>query len=1265
MDLAIVVVANSKDRFAYTLDEIKDDQDHSIYKLCILANQGHSMMSPIFDPSINATDLDSIGNILKLGIVYHVTKQRLTESIRNFGLLAQPSAEMTGDEKKAGRIAIHFLFTSNDPSLKGKGTQKVHQHPAYVVFDLETFHSENKNIRIFLSPNGVLLVYTACIASKYLTFMTEEPTVENVIEIRNVNSKAKKYFTSLLNYWTSTEPQVKAKAMPKETKVSFAGDDTSSKKQDEFPKKSKEDVKKAFEDFTDDQLGRNPEDLSFNELQQKVKELNLKDPSLKHAENTEEEIEEVPSPSSPVSIEVIIDTENTTIEKDSCSVITWRYLDNGFFYNREPHPDIPMKQRTPIRKVTGDYELWSTTWDELQSDLRTMFRRQGYSANTWKSSHFSGLAPDFIFTAWNAAKHFVHFNKEVDKTTTSPEFREQCYNELNKWGCVEWNQRSLEPYLNDPEFAQDKTVEVTKLNYDWGNIKEQFINFFNEYCNPKYNRKLEQIVFSTNIVSKLLQQLGELKPQHPWVINIVESLRKHVEQKEIKLERIEIQGDLGNLERNIEEVEEAMEVEPVTSTTNEFEVDYDAPDTTQSPREEPSSSKPQEQPDSFKSEDPSSKKQDKIDRILMAMLEAMQHNQPLPPTEKEPSKWRVLDTKDGITGYGIQDSHSFEHQFLSWRTSNLTEEELDHPHQVIQWSFTAEFIQSNWKFDYGQISKTMKANTEFKFDESRQVTAEIAEKSHEKIMQRNQRVKEVVDNYYSEWDKNNYIDRKVIIEQILKAGFLFSTLSDEERSKGFNSTVSLNLMIANLGNFARSQKPLHPNISPSALTKAIKTNKPEESIFTRFLEGMTSHIMMLTETYEVSDIELAYLKDKAKLESCSSFNKALTVFVRGEDVQITVLSDNTNSIHHQLYQKAYAAPELQEQKISMQNFVCEYAIFEIDFGKIGAGHAKRIKPQLKETNDKKWFDKISRNKLFVPNIADPISERLSRANMNKVRVCVFHVHHDVATKSPVRVLEFLFMLWDECLRMQVDVIGGDGNSAAYRLLGSTQQVPCPDQASFQMTGKYMIEQHNQAFPDDTISVQFASSNSTNTLFENQQFYAKHGHEVIAGNCDVPDNDWPMLDTMICAVLSYGHSMDSSADNRTRLEERGQEFELDVSDGVTDLTAQLLFLPEKDHDFHSPIWIAMKLPEMNTSKWKNAMKTPGARIRRGQVRADNKELKSEQSGYEWKDNQDTSWKSSSSSGWRNYNQQESSSQGSSWNQPWRNQWSSSSGSWNQR
>ena len=43
---------------------------------------------------------------------------------------------------------------------------------------------------------------------------------------------------------------------------------------------------------------------------------------------------------------------------------------------------------------------------------------------------------------------------------------------------------------------------------------------------------------------------------------------------------------------------------------------------------------------------------------------------------------------------------------------------------------------------------------------------------------------------------------------------------------------------------------------------------------------------------------------------------------------------------------------------------------------------------------------------FVPELNDPISERLSRANMNKIRVCVFHVRREVATQAPARVLGF-------------------------------------------------------------------------------------------------------------------------------------------------------------------------------------------------------------------------------------------------------------------
>ena len=127
------------------------------------------------------------------------------------------------------------------------------------------------------------------------------------------------------------------------------------------------------------------------------------------------------------------------------------------------------------------------------------------------------------------------------------------------------------------------------------------------------------------------------------------------------------------------------------------------------------------------------------------------------------------------------------------------------------------------------------------------------------------------------------------------------------------------------------------------------------------------------------------------------------------------------------------------------------------------------------------------------------------------------------------------------------------NSAAYRLMGSLQHAPCPKNAAFQHAGNHTISRHNLANPNDEIRVQFISSDSSLTLFEHHQFYAKHGPDVVFGNCHVAENDWPTLDTTVCAVISYGHSVDSFDDNHIRLEEHGQESEIGVSDGVTDLT----------------------------------------------------------------------------------------------------------------
>ena len=156
----------------------------------------------------------------------------------------------------------------------------------------------------------------------------------------------------------------------------------------------------------------------------------------------------------------------------------------------------------------------------------------------------------------------------------------------------------------------------------------------------------------------------------------------------------------------------------------------------------------EQQPSQPNREDTSSNKQDRVDRLLMAMLEAPMHNKPLPPVEIDnASKGRVHDDGHGITGYGINESHAFEHQFLSWRTSVLTEEKLDHPHQLFPWAITEELLATKWHFDCYAIATAMSKNSEFQVDEARIVDEKTIQKSKEKILQRNKRVQEVVDNY--------------------------------------------------------------------------------------------------------------------------------------------------------------------------------------------------------------------------------------------------------------------------------------------------------------------------------------------------------------------------------------------------------------------------------------------------------------------------------------------------------------------------------------
>ena len=98
--------------------------------------------------------------------------------------------------------------------------------------------------------------------------------------------------------------------------------------------------------------------------------------------------------------------------------------------------------------------------------------------------------------------------------------------------------------------------------------------------------------------------------------------------------------------------------------------------------------------------------------------------------------------------------------------------------------------------------------------------------------------------------------------------------------------------------------------------------------------------------------------------------KLFEFFVRGKNVKITVFSENTNTLYHQLYHKAYEAND--DTQVSIPNFACEYAIFEIEFGTIGAGRSPKEIPSMSEPAEKLWYDNVTRKRLFVPK-DDPSS----------------------------------------------------------------------------------------------------------------------------------------------------------------------------------------------------------------------------------------------------------------------------------------------------
>ena len=534
-NLVACVAANTKRRFDFDMF-LRGSQ----LQIVIFAFQGHSTKSSCFDPAIAGRDIFEAAPCLEAyGIIYHVTKEDNAQSIKRYGLLASVEKFFEHEvEDKHGRLAIHFLFSSKDPSLRGLGTTKYVRRPAFIVFNVAKFFRENEKENVYLSGNGVLLLYREQVDPKYLYVCQTEPNPVNIFKQKNVP----------LDFLDDMSRIAQFSDIP-EQMTSQSSKDTS---RDAPASKKKVSINELSEEVEIPSMnkGRKPTKMTPSEVQEAMKEsedIPVEEISRKDLET---------DPSVDVQLEFCYEVyEPPRVVRNSCSELTWKLLDSGMFYDRESHPDLGLMERKPIKTGTYDYQIWSQTWGELTYTMRERMRKEGYMATTWKSAPYSGLAVEFLFSAWTDAKIYAMWTNW--KANTNDELRQR-EREINNAGNSDWNGRALELSLEEEDYIQEKK----ELSYDWSLIKETFMNFFTR--STKEGRNVEDIMFNSIIVGKIFKHVGgNLIFLHPWTKNIKESIIKHSDEVIDAEQQRFIQEDVmewwkaSHLSSRIEELDES------------------------------------------------------------------------------------------------------------------------------------------------------------------------------------------------------------------------------------------------------------------------------------------------------------------------------------------------------------------------------------------------------------------------------------------------------------------------------------------------------------------------------------------------------------------------------------------------------------------------------------------------------------------------------------------------------------------------------------
>ena len=368
----------------------------------------------------------------------------------------------------------------------------------------------------------------------------------------------------------------------------------------------------------------------------------------------------------------------------------------------------------------------------------------------------------------------------------------------------------------------------------------------------------------------------------------------------------------------------------------------------------------------------------------------------------------------------------------------------------------------------------------------------------------------------------------------------------------YHSRSRYTALILNLGSFARNRK----RTAPSAYADIIDYDVSGESAgpLLKSIAQAKAHLFLLCEAGELNESDLRFLHSRG-WETQRNPNGELLVGCRTncQESSMRMLAGST------LVGVAHAHLPL------------TYMIVDINQGKtlpVGSQGSGTMRDD-------------------VPG--DSMTESLSRAGMNSMRVCVFHLSSQVASGQVSLPHEALASMFIDCLYYQVDLIGGDPNMALYRYSGTKQGSMDIQGGMYQSIITYFLDGWRQSPRCMPFCIPRAQHCSANSLLLLKQYEDALGDRAYK---DCPKVDWntfPGLDPMVATVLEWGHSF--TDEEWIGVPEDANEFKLSVSEWLLNSTSANYLLNDRDYDSHTPLLLTVNATVFSSGRARQMNRNP--------------------------------------------------------------------------